>query len=154
MRCHLADGRRDPPLQRMLDIEVVVDRPAVDPTGGQHRRVLAGAVLLDRRGLDPEGASLGPGDGIVGPGRGVAQVGLVEPERFEHPPDPLDVDRRPVVAGAGEGDRIRRRIEAERDHGGRLERLERRARIDNRVGVAHTADHPPVGVERDGHTVM
>ena len=88
-RAELLDRRGDRQLQRMVDVEVVVDRPAVDAARGEHPGVLAGAVLLDRRRRSPPArrTSAWPPSARAGDGR-VAERRLVETGVGEDPSAP------------------------------------------------------------------
>ncbi len=87
----LLDRRRDRALQRMGLIEVVASRPTVDDARGEHPRVLAGAVHLDRLAFAARPQHIGCGHRLEREVGRVAERRLVEAGAGEDPPDTCDV---------------------------------------------------------------
>ena len=135
-------------LERVVGVAVGGQVPAVEPAGGEHRRVLARAVLRQGAG----GAAGGDPDvalvGVVGQVGGVLQVGLGEPCGGEHVAHAVEVERLGRVAGAGQGQVLGGQGEPGPQHRHGLDRLVRRAREDRVVGRAPGVQQ---GAVRAGH---
>ena len=135
VRHRLADGT----LQRVLGVEVVLDRPAVHDAGREHRRVLAGAVLRKRRRRTAGGS---PRETLVlvqGKGRCVAQRRDVETDTGEEPEDAVEVIALAGVARAGEGQQVPLEGQARPEHRDSLQRLVGGPREDRRLRGARAA---------------
>ena len=147
--------RRDYPgdleLHRMVAADIAPGLRADIFAQGQHARMLARAVVVDRRRLGARHAQVACG---LGPGRpmGAAfQVALGQPRFLKHALRHQHMGRLAAMGGAGERDLARR--EAERigragfDQRQRLERLDRRARIDRVLDMAGRRQHVARGID-------
>ena len=145
----LRDGRADRLLQRVRRLAVGRGVPAPGHAGGEHRGVLAGAVLGDR--LGPVAGAL-PGERL---GRVQRQVGrvlqgrLVEAGTREDLPRAVAVHGRSVVAGARQREQPLRQVEARAHHRRRLQGLDRRAGPDRRRHLTQGEAHLAPRVEHD-----
>ena len=136
-------------------VAVGLEVPAVDDTGGQHRRVLARAVHQDRRTgsrrVRMSCSRVVVVQGVVG---WRLQRGLVEADRGEDAPRTLDVEGLARVRSAGQRQQVRWQVQTQAHHAERLERLVRRPRQDRRVDGPHRPVHGPVGRQGDQRSVV
>ena len=141
---HLEDGAADGPLERVLGRQVGLDVPALREAGGEHRRVLARAVLGERRRTRPAvvrgHVPLQRGRRVQRQVRGVLQRVCAQAHGGEDLQHALQVDELAVVARGGQGEEAVRQLQARPEHRHELQRLERRARPDRRGRVARL-DH-------------
>ena len=140
--------RRPPPLHRMGAPDVAPRRLAQRPRGDQEGGVLAGAHVVDRLpAVAGAHARLGRGR-VIGQVRAAFEVVLAEPGARQPAAHHREMGRLAVVRRAGERDLlVRHRIAlggAALDQRQDLDRLDGRARIDHRIGVA-PAPHEAAG---------
>ena len=147
--CEAFEGRPHPALQRVLGVEVALDRPPPRHAGGEHRGVLARAVHREPLGR-PHAPRVVGGDPERARGRASERVG-VEAVAREQPGGEGEVlglagvraggERQLAVVeiGGGPGQGLQ--------HRHRLGRLERRARQHRDVHGPGPQRRRPVGLE-------
>ena len=140
----------DSHLQRVVDVAVTGQVPAVGNAGGEHRGVLARAVRRDGLFREPAGDPGDPSRLVVGKVGRVLQVGLAQTRPREDLPRGRDMEVLARVAGARESEEGTVRGETVPHHGERLQWLARRAREDGAGGVADLEQHGAVGAGDDG----
>ena len=138
----------------MFDREVPVDRPPVDAAGGEHGRVLAGAVLLKRRGRDALRSEHCAGRGAIRPRHSVSKVVFSQVRRSEQRTHRGEVARFTAVTRAGHRQLLSGDLQTGRDHRIGLHRLQARPGIDNEVGITDLGFDDTVGVEHDTRSTV
>ena len=140
-------------LHRMIAVDIVRSGDAEGFGDRQHAGVLAGAVVVDRRGLFAAGAQFFAGWGVA---RGVGaafEIGDAQPEVAEERGDAGDVELLALVAGTGERQLLVGQMEpvdgAGGDQGERLHRLDRRAREHRPLDVAGRGDDGSLRIDDD-----
>ena len=144
----------DPELHRMIGFGVARGRPAVDDRGGEHARMLAAAVLDDRRGRFASTHRDAVRVRVERQRRRVAQVVIGETDAGKDLRDRDDVLGAPVVTGAHGRQEPVVEVEPGADHARGLQRLQRRAGIDHDVGVAGRPLNRTVAAESDDDAVV
>ena len=143
------DLRPNRALQRVRGVEVVGGVPAGCDAGGEHRGVLARAVLGQRARVPTGELPLDRGGRSQREVRSVLQVGLGQAGTGQEGAHARKVDGLTRVARTREGQPGAVHVESRAHHRRALQRLERRSRPDDGVGLAEREPHGPVGREHD-----
>ena len=156
---HLHQRVTDRSLHGMVSAHIAFQRPVLLPGQREKARMLARAVVVQRRGLAATARELDQGClAEHGPVRPAFERGLVEIHSRQHPLHMRDVSELGGVRGAAQ--REFRASPTQRvgrpalDHGQRLDGLDGRAREDGALDLAARHDDGTVRVDRDERAAM
>src|SRR5439155_6914688 len=145
-------------LQRMIELEIGLDRQGALAAIGEHTGVLAGAIVVQRREFDSgrrQFLAHAVMDRRMNPA--LERVGGAA-DPLEHVRDGSDVARLARMAGAKKRDLLRRVPEAldpaAGDEGQRLQRLERASRGRQEMRIAGGEQQPAVAVDDRDRSIV
>ena len=145
-------------LQRVRGVDVLAHLPTGGDARCQHRAVLAGAVVVQRRRLHAAGHQRAGGRLVQRGVRPAEEVLRAEADPPEEPARRLDVERLAAVGAARQrqlGVGHREAVGGAGEHGGeRLDRLRRGAEEHRRVHVARRGDQPSLAPDRHADSVV